>query len=115
MWKDKNNSFRTDNDTLLTCIPVLLRWKHERGLQRKNLEEGQILKEKNLQWFFYVQEDYLKSEPNAKLERYSLKNHYEFVQFAKHYDAEDKLLTFFFCGEKNETVSAVVNVFENSK
>jgi Eukaryotic protein of unknown function (DUF953) len=108
MWKDKNNPFRTDPDTLLTCIPVLLRWDHERGLQRKILTEGQLLKKQNLEWFFYVQENFLNSELNPEVERYSLRYHDEFVHFARNFDPRDKMLTFYFYGEKNESVSALM-------
>lgn len=105
MWKDKNNSFREDEETLLKSIPTLLRWKHERKLQLKTLEENELLNEKYLKWFFYVQENYSKKkDSNDHTERYELKNHDEFVNFAKNFNSKEKLLSFYFYGEKNETV-----------
>lgn len=102
IWKDKNNSFRTDKDILLTSIPTLLRWKNEKNLQRKTLEENELLDEEYLEWFFYVHEYYLTNATNG--ERYQLKYHDEFVKFARNFNPKKKLLTFYFYGEKNETV-----------
>lgn len=105
MWKDKNNPFRTDPDILLTSIPTLLRWNQ--GLQSKNLTEGELLKMENLEWFFYVHENYLNSDSNPEVERYSLTYYDEFVNFARNFNPNGKMLAFYFYGQKNESVRAL--------
>lgn len=104
MWKDKSNSFRTDEIIGLTSIPTLLRWNHQKGFQMKTLEERELLKEDYLEWFFYVHENLSKNSSNSKVERYDLKNYSEFLKFTKNFNSKKKPLSFYFYGAKNETV-----------
>lgn len=47
-WKNPLNSFRTDEYTLLTCIPTMIRWDNP----KKRLEEQEFLKQDFFEWFF---------------------------------------------------------------
>lgn len=105
MWRNKSNSFRTDEDTNLTRIPTLLRWRHNvRNLQVKTLEEGELLNEDYLEWFFFVEEDFSAKSSSQNVQKYQLKYYKEFRKFIKNFNRKDKELFVYFYGEKNEEV-----------
>lgn len=63
-----------------------------------------MTKEDNLEWFFYVQEDFLAPDSTEKVNKYHLKYYEEFRYFRRNFNRKERTLYFFFYGEKNETV-----------
>lgn len=104
MWNNESNSFRKDEDTNLTCIPTLLRWKYGKSSQEKLLEEDELLNENYLEWFFYVQEDFMVQKMSKKVERYQVTYYDEFRNLVKNLNRKDRKLFFYFYGEKFENV-----------